>query len=334
MPTGAPRGPWPELPLAPWRETRDTLHLVSQLLGKTLLAACPPQNHWWHAALRVTARGLAAPAPARDGERASDLELDLVDHLVAVRSAGRTGTLRLEAGRSMHEYLDRYRALLGDAGIGARLWPMPVEVPEPVPFDRDEAPRGYDPGSAARFREVLRRCDAALRELATGFVGKQSPVQFFWGSFDLAATRFSGRRAPERPGADPVTREAYSHEAISFGFWPGGVTQAGVRVDEPVLYAYAAPEPAGFRDAAVPAPASYDARLGEFVLPYAAIRGEDDPGARLRRFWEAVYEAGATLGAWDRAALERAPGSRGAGASAPPGAAAPPPGGDRATHGA
>jgi hypothetical protein len=154
---------------------------------------------------------------------------------------------------------------------------------------------------------VLQRCDAVLKSFADGFTGKQSPVHFFWGSFDLASTRFSGRRAPERPGVDPITREAYSHEVISFGFWPGGTTAAGVQVDEPVLFAYAAPEPAGFREARVrPAAARYDARLGEFILPYEAARTAPDPAAELRAFFEDVYEAGAALGGWDRAALERA----------------------------
>jgi hypothetical protein len=206
----------------------------------------------------------------------------------------------------MHAFLDAYLRLLRDAGVEVHLWPVPVEVPDPVPFDRDEAPRPYDREAAHRFWEVLRRCDAALRELAGGFLGKQSPVHFFWGSFDLAATRFSGRRAPPRAGADPVTREAYSHEVISFGFWPGGVTQTGIAVDEPVIYAYAAPEADGFRDAEVPEPARYDAQLGEFVLPYEAVRTDHDPGARIREFCEAVYEAGATAGGWDRAALDRA----------------------------
>ncbi len=304
MTPGALRGPWPELPLAAWRETRDALHLWTQMIGKTLLARSPPQNHWWHTALRVTARGLTGGLPACDGDRALDLELDLVDQVLAVRTGDRAATLPL-VSRSVHAFYDAYRELLREVGVDVELWTMPVEVPDPVPFDEDDAPRAYDPEAAHRFWEVLRRCDAALLGLADEFVGKQSPVHFFWGSFDLAATRFSGRRAPARPGADPITREAYSHEVISFGFWPGGVTQAGVVVSEPILYAYAAPEPAGFRDAPVPAPAVYDAALGEFVLPYEAVRAEDDPAVRIHDFCRAVYDAGATLGGWDRTALER-----------------------------
>jgi hypothetical protein len=303
MTTRAPIGPWPELPLEPWRGTKDTLHLVSQLLGKTLLATCAPQNHWWHTALRVSSRGLAGPTPV--GERGLDLELDLVEHAVVLRTAGRERRLPLGGGRSMHAYLDGFRTLLRDVGLDVELWPTPVEVASPIPFDRDDAPRPYDRAQAHRFFDVLRRCDAALKGLAGRFVGKQSPVHFFWGSFDLAATRFSGRRAPERPGADPVTREAYSHEVISFGFWPGGVTQTGVAVDGPVIYAYAVPEPEGFRDARVPAPASYDPRLGEFVLPYDAVARRPEPAAEIQAFCEAVYDAGATLGGWDRATLER-----------------------------
>ncbi len=298
---------WPELPLAPWRGTYGALHMWTQIIGKTLLARAFAQNHWWHSALRVSGRGLASAAPVCDGDRALDIELDLVDHVLAIRSAGRSVAMPLLA-RSVHAFYDEYMALLRALGIEVHLWTTPVEVPDPVPFDRDDVLREYDPAAAHRFWEVLRRCDVALKELANSYVGKQSPVQFFWGSFDLAATRFSGRRAPERPGADPVTREAYSHEVISFGFWPGGTTPAGVRVDEPVLYAYAAPEPEGFRDARVrPAAARYDARLGELLLPYEAVRTASDPAATVRAFCEDAYAAGATLGGWDRAALERAP---------------------------
>jgi hypothetical protein len=299
--------PWPALPLAPWRATRDTLHMVTQLVGKTLLARAHPQNHWWHSALRVSARGLASPSPFGDGDRELDIELDLVDHVLAVRSNGRSMAMPL-VPRSLHAFHDEYLAILRALGVDVHIRTTPCEVPDPVPFDSDEALREYDAAAAHRFWQVLRRCDAALKDLANAYLGKQSPVHFFWGSFDLAATRFSGRRAPERPGADRVTREAYSHEVISFGFWPGGATQTGLHVDEPVLYAYAAPEPAGFRDAALrPAAARYDARLGEFLLPYEAVRTASDPAAEVRAFCEDAYAAGAALGGWDRAALERAP---------------------------
>ena len=300
-------GPWPALPLAPWRATRDALHLWTQIVGKTLLARSFPQNHWWHSALRVSARGLATASPVYDAGRAVDVEFDLVDHVLAIRRDGRAMTMRL-GRRSVHSFYDEYMALLRALGVEVRIWTTPVEVSDPVRFDADDADREYDPAAAHRFWEVLRRCDAVLKDLAGSYVGKQSPVHFFWGSFDLASTRFSGRRAPLRPDQDPVTREAYSHEVISFGFWPGGVTQTGVEVAEPVLYGYAAPEPDGLRAASIrPSATHYDARLGEFVLPYEAVRTSRDPAAEVRAFCEDVYVTAATLGRWERSALERPP---------------------------
>jgi hypothetical protein len=297
-------GPWPELPLAPWRATRDTLHMWTQIVGKTWLA-CPAQNHWWHCTLRVSARGLVSPSAAFVGDRSFEVELDLVDHVLSVRSDGRSISTPL-VPRTVRSFYDEYMALLRAVGAEPHLWPVPVEVPDPIPFDRDDVHHEYDAGAAHRFWQVLRRCDVVFRELSGAFVGKQSPVHFFWGSFDLAATRFSGRRAPERAGADRVTREAYSHEVISFGFWPGGALPNGASVDDPIFFAYAAPEPTGFRRARVqPSGARYDEGLGEFVLPYEAVRGAADPAAAVRAFCESVYEAGATLGGWDRDALER-----------------------------
>jgi hypothetical protein len=319
MGTGTPtRTRWPELPLDAWRPTRDTLHMWTQILGKTLLALAPAQNHWWHTALRVSSRGLAGP-PLAWGDRCVELELDLVDHLLTVRTSDRGTSALPLVPRTVRAFYAEYLALLREAGVDVHLWTTPVEVPDPIPFDRDEVHGAYDAGWAHRFWQVLRRADAALKALAGGYVGKQSPVHFFWGSFDLAATRFSGRRAPERPGADPVTREAYSHEVISFGFWPGGTAVNGAEVDEPVFYAYAAPEPEGLREAAVrPGAARYDPRLSELVLPYAAVCAAPDPAAEVRAFCESAYEAAATLGGWDRDALER----RGADAPrAAPGAA-------------
>jgi hypothetical protein len=301
-------GPWPELPLAGWRATRDTLHMWTQIAGKTLLAGCLAQNHWWHAALRVSARGLSSP-PAQESGRTFELELDLVDHRLEVRvSDGRSGALPL-APHPVRDFYREYLALLAALDLHPRIWPTPVEVPDPIPFDRDLVHHEYDPEAARRFWEVLRRCDAVLRRFGGSFVGKQSPVHFFWGSFDLAATRFSGRRAPERPGADPVTREAYSHEVISVGFWPGGALPGGATSDA-IFYAYAAPEPPGFREeGAALAGARYHPGLGELVLPYAELRAERDPAARLLAFCEGAYQAGARLGGWDRDSLER-PGSR------------------------
>ncbi len=312
-----PKGPWPALPFAAWRGTRDTLHMWTQILGKTLLARAPFENHWWHAALRVTPRGLGSLAvPGAD--RSFDLELDLVDHQLSVRTSdGRTAGLPLAAG-TVRSFYEEYLALLSTLGIDAHVWGTPVEVTDPIPFDEDDVHGEYVPSQANRFWEVLRLCDAAFRDLASSFLGKQSPVHFFWGSFDLAATRFSGRRAPDRPGADRITREAYSHEVISFGFWPGGTTPGGVSVDEPVLYAYAAPEPGGLRETDIGVRAAgYDERLGEFLLPYEAVRTAHDPARAVLTFCERVYEAGATLGGWDRPSLERGPERRDA-----PGAAA------------
>jgi hypothetical protein len=294
---------WPELPLAPWRGTRDTLHLWTQIIGKTLLAG-PAQNHWWHTGLRVSARGLASP-PLVVGERSLEVELDLVDHALSVRSDERAirAPLVPRPVRAFHEeYLELLRAVGADVPISR----TPVELPDPIPFDEDEVHAEYDAAAAHRFWQVLRRCDAVFKELAASFLGKQSPVLFFWGSFDLAAARFSGRRAPERPGTDRMTREAFSHELVEFGFWPGGVLPNGTTVDEPIFFAFAAPPPDGLARATVaPAAARWDERLGEFVLPYAAVRAAADPAAAVRAFCESAYAAGAELGRWDRAALER-----------------------------
>ena len=300
---------WPDLPLAAWQPTRDTLHMWLQIVGKTLLAGVPSQNHWWHTALRVTPRGLAS-LPGTSDERAFDLEIDLIEHQLGVRTSdGRWMSMPLVA-QPVRAFYEEYMALLSALGLDVHIWTMPVEVPDPIPFERDDVHREYDQGWAHRFWQALVVSDRVLRELSASFVGKQSPVHFFWGSMDLAATRFSGRRAPERAGTDRMTREAYSHEVISFGFWPGGATPDGTRVDEPVFYGYAAPEPDGFPDARVDPPARYDRRLHEFFLPYQAVRTAEDPSALVRAFCESVYDAGATLGRWDRAALER-PADRG-----------------------
>jgi hypothetical protein len=307
---------WPPLPLGEWRATRDTLHLWTQVVGKTKLARAAPLNHWWHVTLQVSPRGLASGAMPAGGERTFEVELDLVDHLLRLRTSdGRASAMPL-LPRPVRAFYEEYLLLLGALGIDVRLWPVPVELPHPVPFDRDVEHTEYEPAAARRFWEVLRRADATLRAFASGFLGKQSPVHFFWGSLDLAVTRFSGRRAPAQPQADRVTREAYSHEVVSVGFWPGGETPAGVFVGEPIFYGYAAPPPEGFADAEVrPPPARWDAALGEFVLPYEAVRRTPDPRAAVLAFCESVYEAGATLGGWDRAALERPRADGGAQAS-------------------
>ena len=302
---------WPDLPLTAWQPTQDTLHMWLQIVGKTLLARVPPQNHWWHIALRVTPRGLAS-LPGASGERAFDLEIDFVEHELSVRASdGRRRSMPLVA-RTVRAFYEEYLALLSALELDVHIWPTPVEVPDPIPFDLDDIHHEYDPAWAHRFWKALVASDHVLRELSGSFVGKQSPVHFFWGGMDLAATRFSGRRAPERVGADRMNREAYSHEVISFGFWPGGATVDGTRVDEPLYYAYAVPEPDGFSKAKVDPPGRYDERLHEFILPYQVVRKARDPGALVRAFCQSVYDAGATLGRWDRAALERSPDHGGA----------------------
>jgi hypothetical protein len=302
--TGASLGdPWPRLPLAEWRGTRDTLHMWSQVVGKVKLALCPPMNHWWQVPLLVTPRGLTT-GPIPYGDRAFEMTFDLVDHeLVIHTSEGRLKALPL-LPRSVATFYDEVMLALRALDVEVRIWRQPVEVPDPIPFDEDKLHAEYDAAYANRFWRVLLQADAALRAFAGEFQGKASPVHFFWGSFDLAYTRFSGRPAPERPGADRITKEAYSHEVMSFGFWPGG----GV-VDDAAFYAYAVPEPAGYREARVmPGAATYVDELHEFILPYEDVRASGSPRDALLAFFRSTYDAGASRGGWDRAALDRFPG--------------------------
>ncbi len=296
--------PWPSLRLADWRPTCETLHRYAQIVGKIRLALAPPLNHWWHVPLYVTSRGLGTSAiPYREGS--FEIGFDFVRHdLVVTTSDGAEKRLAL-VPRSVAAFDAELRAVLGALGIEVHVWRMPVEIPDPIPFDEDVQHAAYDPAYATRFFRVLSSAAAVLQDFAGRFVGKQSPVHFFWGSFDLALTRFSGRRAPPRPGADRITAEAYSHEVMSVGFWPGteGVTDAA-------FYAYAAPEPPGFRDAGLPPPARWDPKLSEFLLPYAEIRDARSPRDEILAFCEAAYDAAAERGAWDRASLERSPGAR------------------------
>jgi hypothetical protein len=296
----APAGAWPALPLADWQDTYATLHRWTQVVGKLCLATTPLVNHYWNVALRVTSRGLSTPLLATGG-RAFAMDFDFVDHRLLIRCAdGGAEAVALEP-RTVADFHALVVQALARLGIGVPIWTMPVEIPDPVRFELDTEHRSYDARAANTFLRVLASIHPVLDRFRGRFVGKCSPVQFFWGSFDLAVTRFSGRRAPERPGADPVTREAYSHEVISHGFWPGG----GV-VGEPAFYAYAAPEPEGFRAAKVePAASRYEPQLGEFVLGYEAVRASPSPEATLTAFLETTYDCGATLGRWDRASLER-----------------------------
>ena len=292
--------PWPELPLELWRDTYATLHMWTQIVGKICLALTPRTNHFWNIAFQVSARGLATPAMQCPGERTLNMTFDFVGHeLIARCSDGTVRSIPLAARTVAAFYRDTMQ-MLHELGVDVRIWTMPVEVPDPIRFELDTVHASYDPGYAHRFWQVLLRVSRVLQEFRCGFIGKCSPVHFFWGSFDLAVTRFSGRRAPERPGADPITREAYSHEVISHGFWPGGGA-----VPTAAFYAYAAPEPAGFKEAPVlPAAATYHRDLSEFILPYDAVRSQPDPGATLTSFLQTTYAAGARLAHWD-ATLER-----------------------------
>ena len=296
----APTEAWPALPLAQWAGTRDTLHMWTQMVGKLRLALSPRVNHWWEVPLYVSPRGLTTSAiPYPRG--IFEAEFDFLAHVLRfTTSLGETKTMAL-APRTVADFYSEFLQMLAGLGIDTRIWPMPVEIADPIRFDRDTQHASYDREYARRFWRILISVDTILKEFRARFIGKASPVHFFWGSFDLAATRFSGRRAPERPNADPVTREAYSHEVWSAGWWPGGG-----EITSPMFYAYAAPEPAEFRNAPVrPAAASYHSQLGEFLLSYDAVRGASDPRTALLEFLESSYEAASRLGGWDRAALER-----------------------------
>jgi hypothetical protein len=289
---------WPALPLASWQETCETLHMWTQMVGKVRLALAPKVNHWWHVPLYLSARGLTTSAIPYHGST-FELEFDFVAHQLLLRmEAGEVRSLPL-APRSVADFYREFLNMLHLAGIEVKIWRMPVEVPNPIPFDEDTQHNAYDREAVEKFQRILRTATSVFQAFRSGFIGKCSPVHFFWGSFDLAVTRFSGRRAPERPGADVITREAYSHEVSSVGFWPG----AGL--GDPAFYAYAAPQPEGFSAAAVrPQAAYYDQKLGEFILLYDDVRKAESPSAALLEFCESTYDAAADLGRWDRGTLE------------------------------
>jgi len=295
---------WPELPLNAWSDTYSTLHLWTQIVGKVRLAKTPPINHSWQVTLYVTARGLTAP-PIAHGSRAFQIDFDFIDHtLRIVTSDGRRGDLALEP-QSVATFYARLMAELSKLGVDAKIHMRPNEVADAIPFDRDEVHRSYDAEYAQRFWRILVQSHRVFGIFRSRFIGKCSPVHFFWGAPDLAVTRFSGRTAPEHPGGVPnlpdgVAREAYSHEVSSCGFWPGGGSVA-----YPAFYAYAYPEPAGFAAAKVkPAAAFYSNELREFLLPYDAVRLSATPDETLLDFLQTTYDAAADLGKWDRAALE------------------------------
>ena len=293
----------PPLPLADWKDTCETLHMWTQIVGHVRMELTPLVNHYWNVPLYLTCRGLGtSPIPYRD--RAFEIDFDFVDHRLVVRdSDGATRSLPL-APRAVADFHAELMATLGAMGITVHIHGKPDEVPDPIPFAEDRRHASYDAAHAERFWRILLWVDAVLKEFRGRFIGKCSPVHFFWGSFDLAVSRFSGRRAPERPGVDPITREAYSHEVISAGFWPGGGD-----VTSPAFYSYTAPAPPGLdREPIRPAAAFWNAQLGEFLLMYDDVRTAASPRECLLEFLQSTYEAGAKLAQWDRVALERAPG--------------------------
>jgi Family of unknown function (DUF5996) len=292
---------WPALPLAEWKDTYATLHMWTQIVGKIRLALSPPINHFWGTTFYVTARGLTTSAmPYRKGT--VEINFDFITHTLEIlTSMGETRSFRLMP-RTVAEFYFELMSALHSLGIDVKVWTMPVEVPRPVRFNLDEAHSSYDSEYAHRFWQILVSVDIVLREFRSRFIGKASPVHFFWGSFDLAVTSFSGRRAPERPDADFITKEAYSHEVISHGFWPGD----GELIKDAAFYAYAAPEPTGFRDQRVmPSKAFYSGEKNEFFLMYDDVRRAHSPEQALLEFCQSTYEAGANLARWDRASLER-----------------------------
>jgi hypothetical protein len=287
---------WPRLPLDEWRATHDTLHMWLQMVGKTRLALAPKQNHWWHVVFYLTSRGLTTK-PMPFGAGTFDLDFDFIEHrLVVQTSDGATRHLPLRpmaVADFYREYLDALRGL----GIEVRLWPVPSEADHTIPFTEDRTHASYEAAQVRRFHGMLLRADRILKRFAGRFLGKSSPVHFFWGAFDLALTRFSGRRAPERKEDWWVIREANSHEEISVGFWPGSGS-----VPEPAFYAYARPEPAGLAATSIaPAAASYDRALANFILRWDDLRGEPSPDAAVLEFCQSAYEAAARLGGWDPA---------------------------------
>jgi hypothetical protein len=290
----------PALPLDSWKDTLATLHMWTQVVGKVRLKLCPLVNHWWNVPFYLTARGMTTSAmPCLPGT--IEARFDFIDHKLLVESSdGRVIAMPL-APQSVAEFYKKFMMALAELGVVMKIWTMPCEIPDPIPFENDRVHASYDPEAVHKFWRILTWVDQILKEFRARFLGKASPVHFFWGSFDLAATRFSGRVAPERPGADSITREAYSHEVSSAGFWPGGGDVKG-----PAFYSYAAPEPLGFAEQRVRPPAAfYHPQLKEFLLMYDEVRTAESPRNTLMEFLQSTYDAAADCGNWDRKALER-----------------------------
>ncbi len=295
---------WPALPISEWQDTRDTLHMWTQIVGKVRLALTPKINHWWNVALQVSSRGLTTGAIPY-GDRVFEIEFDFLDHQLIIQTCDPATKIIPLGPRSVADFYQEFMSTLHALNIDVKIWKMPVEVPNPIAFDQDKVHAAYDKEYARRFWRTLVSVDDVFKVFRSRYVGKSSPVHFFWGSFDLAVTRFSGRLAPTRNDPDPVLRkimqEAYSHEVISAGWWTGGGD-----VKDAAFYCYAAPAPEGFATQKVrPAAAKYDLQLGEFLLLHNdALRG-GTPTATILDFLQSTYEAGAKLAKWDRAALER-----------------------------
>ena len=300
----AAQEPWPALPLDAWQGTYQTLHMYTQIVGKVRLTLSPPMNQWWQTPLYLAARGLStSPIPYPSGHRTFEMRFDFIDHRLVIETCD--GEVRgIALGAAVKDFYHEVMETLRTLGIEVRIWTMPVEVPDPIPFQHDDRHATYDPIDAHRFWQVLRQADLVLKEFRGRFTGKSSPVHFFWGSFDLAVTRFSGRPAPPPQGADLITRLGYNAELSSVGFWPGG---RGIRgaVDGAAFYAYSYPEPSGFRDQPVrPDQAFYHDELGEFLLMYDDARASGDPRSAILDFAQSTYEAGARLQGWPLEELE------------------------------
>jgi hypothetical protein len=291
---------WPALRLEEWKETYATLHMWTQVVGKIRLAQTPLINHWWNVPLYVTARGLTTSAMSYK-DRTFQIDFDFIDHQLLIKcDDGASATIAL-APCSVADFYREVMRVLHGLGLEVKIWPVPVEVQDPIPFEQDHKHASYDAGSANRVWRILVQADKVFTEFRSHFIGKCSPVHFFWGSFDLAVTRFSGRRAPERVGADKITREGYSHEVISAGFWPGSGN-----IQDAAFYAYAAPEPLEYNTSPVQPPAAfYNPPTNGFILMYDDVRKANNPDRMVLDFLRSTYEAGAELGKWDRRSLER-----------------------------
>lgn len=291
---------WPPLPLEPWRDTRDTLQMWMQIAGKICLALTPRVNHFWNIAFQITPRGIATP-PMPHGDRFFTMTFDFAAHQLVIETSDAARRAVALRPRTVADFYQALTQALREMNLETRIWTMPVEFPDPIRFEQDITHRSYDPDAVRRVHEALLAMKPVFDTFRAEFIGKCSPLHFFWGGFDLAVTRFSGRRAPERPGADAVTRESYSHEVISHGWWAGSGA-----VNEAAFYAYAAPEPAGLKTAPMrPAATYYSEEMSIFVLPYEAVRTSATPEADLQSFLTSTYETAATLAQWDRTSLER-----------------------------